>query len=160
MALRGWRRSWEMRATILLRVESGSSDGRSGCTLHNDSAGKDRRRHTARSSIQTLPSAIGRSPGRTISCSGITMHSLWSALKKRNYLYVCGKCCLCLQSYITYHHPVHYLGHIRNPDSSKKRHFFDSSTYQFGPSFWQYSFLLKRALMRQVSRSWGSRTAE
>jgi hypothetical protein len=37
-----------MRATILLKAESGS--------------GNDRRLRTARSSIQTLPSAIDRSP--------------------------------------------------------------------------------------------------
>src|SRR5580658_4012920 len=64
MAVKGWRRSWEMRATILLRAESGSNVLRSDCTPHNDSAGKDRRLHTARSSIQTLPSAMGRSSER------------------------------------------------------------------------------------------------
>jgi hypothetical protein len=47
------------------------------------------------------------------------MHSLWSALKKRNYLYVCIQSPVCLPSYIIYHHPLRYLGHIRNPDSSK-----------------------------------------
>ena len=74
------------------------------------------------------------------------MHSLWSALKKRNYLYVCIKSSVCLASYIIYHNPVRYLGHIRDPGSSKKRHFFEYATYQFGPSFWQYSFLFKKGV--------------
>src|SRR6266851_7041674 len=55
MAVKGWRRSWEMRATMLLTTESGPSMGRSDCMLHNDSAGDDRHPHTVRSSIPRTP---------------------------------------------------------------------------------------------------------
>src|SRR5580698_10466626 len=53
MVVKGWRRSWEMRATILLTAESGSRIGRSNCVLRNDSAGNNRRLHTVRSSIKS-----------------------------------------------------------------------------------------------------------
>jgi hypothetical protein len=38
-----------------------------------------------------------------MSCSGIAMRSVWSALKKRNYLYLCIKSPVWLLSYIRYH---------------------------------------------------------
>jgi hypothetical protein len=95
-----------------------------------------------------------------MSCSGIAMHSLWSALEKRNDLYACIKSPVCPSSYIIYHHPVRYSGHIRGLDPSGTALSLDSASYQLAPSFWRYSFPLKRALMRPVSRAWGSRTAE
>jgi hypothetical protein len=137
MALRGWRRSWEMRATILLRVESGSGKGRPDSMPHNDSAGNDRRLRTARSSIQTLRSVVGRSPDRrTISCSGIAMHSVWSALRKGTICTFAAQAPCALIIYQISLFGV-LLWVYPRPGLLLQRHFFDSATHRLGPSFRQ-----------------------
>jgi hypothetical protein len=77
------------------------------------------------------PRSAGVQTGKTISCSGIAMHSVWSALKKRNYLYLCIESPVCLLSYIRYH-----IVGVSLP------------------------LIFIRALTRRFSASWGSRIAE
>src|ERR1700730_1201603 len=53
MAVKGWRRSWETKATILLTAESGSRNGRSDDLLRKAPAGNHRLLDIACFSIET-----------------------------------------------------------------------------------------------------------
>jgi len=54
MALKGWRRSWEMWAILLLTAQKGSGTGRSSCVLCKDPAGNNRTLDTDWSSMEFL----------------------------------------------------------------------------------------------------------
>src|SRR6267154_5049128 len=140
MAVKGWRRSWEMRATILFNSKNGSSIARSDRLLHNDSAGNDRRPHTVRSSIQTLPSAMGQIRASASPCT-----AFGEPLKKTNYRYDPSQypCVITKISYIRNRGLAVQTSATLTP-LKKRRHSFDSATYRSGARpVRNFSFLLQ-----------------
>src|SRR6202035_5789711 len=73
MAVKGWRRSWETKATMLLTAESGSRIGRSDGLLRKDPTGDDSLPDTACFSIKTPcpPPCAGVQRGRSPSDFGM-----------------------------------------------------------------------------------------
>src|SRR5579863_4094409 len=73
MAVRGWRRSCETKATILLTAESGSRIGRSDGPLRKDPAGNSRLLDTACFAIETPShtSCAGAQRGKILSGFGM-----------------------------------------------------------------------------------------
>src|SRR5580700_3894658 len=76
MAVKGWRRSWETKATILLTAESDSGIGRSHGLLRKVPAGSNRPRDIACFSIETPSHPRRAEVQRRMILSGFSMEYL------------------------------------------------------------------------------------